>query len=122
MRRKPARKTTGQSPIQAKQQEIDAQVEQIKQRLARTEEFLKKVPEVRDEAARRQQRAIVERFSRPPQIEGPGDYRIDLVAGRSRKPPPRLRKERSKAPLVTLVLLIAFSLVIYYAWQVLWRN
>ncbi|MEQ1851804.1 MAG: hypothetical protein ABMA01_09465 [Chthoniobacteraceae bacterium] len=122
MPRKPARNSGKQSPLQTKQQELDRLEEQLKARLSRTEEFLKKVPEVKSEAARRQQRAIFERFSRPPRIEGPGDYRIDFIPGGNRKRPPRLRKERSKAPLFTLLLLIVFCCVAYYAWLVLWQG
>ena len=118
MPRKPARKSPDQTPIEAKQRELELLEDAIKQKLALTEDFLKKAPEVKNEAARRQQRAIFERFSRPPQIEGPGDYRIDFVPGGKPKPPRRLRKERTKAPLVTLLLLIAFGIVVYYAWHV----
>jgi hypothetical protein len=122
MPRKPARKSGSQSPIQTRQQELDLLAEQLKERLARTQDFLKKAPEVKSEAERRQQRAIFERFSRPPRIEGPGDYRIDFVSGQSKKRPPRLRKERSKTPLVTLLLLIVFCCVAYYAWRALWQG
>ena len=121
MPRKTTAKQSAQSPIQNRKQELERQAEQIKQELSKTREFLDKAPALIAEVQRKQQRAIIERFQRPQRLGGPSDIRYDFDPGRRRKPPKPLRKERSKAPLVTLLLLAAFCAVMYYAWRVMWH-
>ena len=122
MPRKPDRKPGSQSPIQDKQRELDLRARQLKARLEQTRAFLEKAPVIKAEVTRRQQRAIFERYTRPSRIEGPADFRLELVTPKGAKPPRRLRKERSKAPIVTVVLLIALSAVVFYVWHVLWQG
>lgn len=122
MSRKTDRKATGASPIHARQQELEAKAEQVKAKLSEMRQFLEKVPALKDEAQKKQQRAIYDRFNRPARIEGPGDFRLDFVPGKKPSPPRKLRKERSKAPLLTLALLVTFIVVAYYAWRALYRG
>lgn len=120
MSRKPDRKSTGASPIQTRQQELEAKAEQVKAKLNQTRQFLEKVPALKDEAQKKQQRAIDDRFNRPARLEGPADFRLDFVAGKKATVPRKLRKERSKAPLFTLLLLVTFIVVAYFAWKALY--
>ena len=122
MSRKTERKSTGASPIQTRQQELDARAEQVKAKLSRTREFLEKVPVLKQEAQKKQQREIFDRFNRPARLEGPADFRLDFVRGKKSPPPRKLRKERSYAPLLTLLLLVTFIVVAYYAWKALWQG
>jgi len=55
-------------------------------------------------------------------VEGPADFRYDLVPSKAPKKPRTLRKERSKAPLLTLVLLVTFGCVVAYAVRTLWQG
>ena len=122
MTRKPDRKSTGASPIQTRQQELHVKAEAVKAKLSQTRQFLEKVPALKDEAQKKQQREIYDRFNRPARLEGPADFRLDFVRGKKDRPPRKLRKERSKAPLITLVLLVTFIVVAYYAWKSLWQG
>jgi hypothetical protein len=119
------RKTTArhgtQSHIQTKAQELERQAEKIKAELLKTRAFLDKAPELIADVQRKEHRERIARYEQPPRLDGPGDFRLELVSGRSSKPT-RLRKERSKAPLVTLVLVVGFAFVAYYAWRVLWNG
>ena len=117
MAKKSDRKPTVASPIQSKQHQLELQSEKLKAQLNRTMAFLEKAPALKDEAQKKQQRELVERFNRPARIEGPVDFRLDFVRGKKFAPPKKLRKERSKAPLFTLALLITFVVVAYYAWK-----
>ena len=119
MPRKPDRKPTVASPIHSKQQQLAQQEAQLKSQLNRTQKFLEKVPALKDEAQKKQQREIFDRFNRPARLEGPVDFRLDFVAAKRAKPPRKLRKERSKTPIVTLMLLVIFFVVAYFAWRAL---
>ena len=122
MPRKSDRKPDGESPLHSKQQHLAQLEAQVKAKLNKTQEFLVKAPALKDEAQKKQQREIVDRFNRPALIEGPVNFRLDFVAAKNVAPPKRLRKERSKAPLLTLVLLVAFVVVAYFAWKSLWQG
>jgi len=122
MSRKPDHKSTGASPIHARRQELEARAQQVKAKLSQTRQFLEKVPALKDEAQKKQQREIFDRFNRPARLEGPADFRLDFVAGKRSAPPRKLRKERSKAPLFTLLLLVTFLVVAYFAWKSLWQG
>ncbi len=122
MARKPERKPTGATPIHARQQELDARAEQVKAKLSQTRQFLEKVPALKDEAQKKQQREIYDRFNRPARLEGPADFRLDFVRGKTTAAPRKLRKERSKTPLITLLLLVTFLVVAYFAWKSLWQG
>ena len=122
MPRKSDRKPTVESPIQSRQQKLALQEAQLKAQLNKTQKFLEKVPALKDEVQKKQQREIVDRFNRPARLEGPVDFRLDFVAAKNAKPPKKLRKERSKAPLVTLALLVTFVVVAYFAWKSLWQG
>ena len=122
MPRKSNRQPGSQSPLSSKQQELEQQSVQLKAKLNQTREFLSKAPDLKAEAQRRRQRAAFDRHNRPSRIEGPPDYRLEFVSTKPFSPPRRLRKDRSKAPLVTFILLMAFAGVVYYAWGVLWQK
>lgn len=122
MPRKPDRKSSSESPIQAKQEQLSKLAENVKAQLSQTRDFLDKVPTLKDEAQKKQQQEIFDRFNRPAPIEGPADFRLNFDPGRKSKQPRKLRKERSKAPLFTLLLLVTFVVVAYYAWKALWQG
>ena len=122
MSRKSDRKPACESPIHSRQQQLAQQEEQVKARLNRTQQFLEKVPALKDEAQKKQQREIFDRFNRPARLEGPVDFRLDCVSAKKSATPKRLRKERSKAPLITLALLVTFVVVAYFAWKSLWQG
>lgn len=121
MPRKPAAKSRTRSPIQNKTQEVERDAEQIRAKLRQTREFLDKAPAMIAEVQRKEHRDRIARYEQPPRLDGPGDFRLGFVRGRSPKPP-KLRKERSKAPVVTLLLLVGFAFVAYFAWRVLWQG
>lgn len=122
MPKKPARQQRNESPIVSKQQELIRREEEIRAKLNKAQTFLQKAPDLKAEARRKEQRTLIERFEGPSRIDGPVDFRIAFVKPKSSAPPPRLRKERSKAPLVTFLLMIAFVIVIYYAFRVMWQG
>jgi len=122
MPRKSDRKPNGDSPIQSKQQQLAQMEAQLKAKLGKTQEFLGKVPALKDEVKKKQQREIVDRFNRPARLEGPADFRLDFVAGKKPAKPRKLRRERSKAPLISLLLLVTFIVVAYYAWKSIWQG
>lgn len=117
MPRKSDRKPTVESPIHSKQHQLAEQEAKLKAQLDRTQGFLKKVPKLKDEAKKKQQREILDRFNRPAQIEGPAHFRLNFDTGKKSAPPRKLRRERSKAPLITAVLLVTFLVVAYFAWR-----
>ncbi len=122
MPRKSDRKATVESPILSKQQQLAQQEAQLKAQLDETRSFLKKAPVLKDEAQKKQQQEILDRFNRPTQIEGPANFRLNFDSGKPTPPPRKLRKERSKAPLVTLALLVTFVVVLYFAWKSIWQG
>jgi hypothetical protein len=121
MPRKPDRKST-ESPIRSKQEQLAQLEENVKAKLSKTRQFLDKVPALKDEAEKKQQRELIDRFNHPARLEGPTDFRLNFDRGRSPKPPPKLRKERSMVPLFTLILFVTFVVVAYYAWKALWQG
>ena len=122
MPRKSDRKPIGDSPIQSKQQQLAQMETQLKAKLSKTQEFLEKVPALKNEVQKKQQREIYDRFNRPARLEGPADFRLNFVAEKKHARPRKLRKERSKAPLITLILLVTFIIVAYFAWKSLWQG
>lgn len=122
MPRKSDRKPEVESPIRSKQQHLAQLEAQVKAKLSKTQTFLEKAPALKDEAQKKQQRAIVDRFNRPARLEGPVDFRLDFVAAKSAHPAKKLRKERTGFPVITIVLLAAFVLVAYFAWKSLWQG
>ena len=108
--------------IQTKQQELDKQAAQLQAKLIQTREFLDKAPALKAAAQRKQQRAIFDRFNRPARVEGPADFQLAYDTSRNAPPPRRLRRERSKAPWITLLLLVVFAVVVYYSWKALWQG
>ena len=118
MAKKSDLKPTVESPIQSRQQQLALQEAKLKAQLNMTKAFLEKAPALKDEAQKKQQRELVERFNSPARIEGPVDFRLEFVNGKkSAAPPKRLRKERSTAPLFTFLLLVTFIVVAYFAWK-----
>lgn len=122
MPRKTDRKLPMESPIRSRQQQLAQQEEHVKARLNQTREFLDKVPALKDEAEKKQQRQIIDRFNHPARLQGPTDFRLNFDQGKNSHPPRKLRKERSKTPLLTLLLLVTFVVVAYYAWKALWQG
>jgi hypothetical protein len=122
MPRKSDRQQGPPSPLLSKQRELEREAAQIKARLNETREFLDKAPDLKAEAQRRRQQEAFERYNRPSRIEGPLDYRLEFVPNKTHSQPRPLRKDRSKAPLITFLLLVAFGVVVYYAWRVLCQN
>jgi hypothetical protein len=122
MSRKTDRKSKGLPAIQTRKQELEAQAAQLKAKLNQTREFLEKAPALKEEAQRKQQRAIFDRFNRPARVEGPVDFQLRYDASRNAAPPKRLRRERSKTPWVTLLLLAVFAVVVYFSWKALWQG
>jgi hypothetical protein len=123
MPRKSDRKPIGSTPLLTKkQQQLDQQAAQLKARLSEARQFLEKAPDLKKAAQLKQQREIFDRFNRPARLEGPVDFRLDYVAAKGARSPRKLRKERSKAPLVTLALLVTFVIVAYFAWKSIWRG
>jgi hypothetical protein len=117
MSRKSDRKPEVESPIRSKQQHLAQLEAQVKAKLNKTQTFLEKAPALKQEVQKKQQREIVDRFSRPARIEGPVDFRLDFVAAKNLGPVKKLRKERAGFPLMTIVLLAAFVVVAYFAWK-----
>jgi len=122
MAKKPARNARNQSPIDARQKELERKQAELKAKLNHAQSIIEKAPEMKAEIQRRVQRSIFERYSRPSRIEGPADFRLEFVGQKAARPPRQLRKERSLAPFVTLLLLAAFGVVAYYAWRVMWHS
>lgn len=117
MAKKSDRKPTVESPIQSRQQQLALQEAKLKAQLNKTMQFLEKAPALKDEAQKKQQRELVERFNRPARIEGPVGFQLDFVRGKQSATPKKLRKERSKAPIFTFVLLATFVVVAYFTWK-----
>ena len=122
MPRKSDRKPEVESPIRSRQQHLAQLEAQVKAKLSKTQTFLEKAPALKEEVQKKQQREIVDRFSRPARIEGPVDFRLDFVAAKNAGPAKKLRKERGGFPIITIVLLAAFVVVAYFAWKSLWQG
>ncbi len=124
MAKKSDRKSTLESPIQSKQQQLELQAEKLRAEINKRQEFLKKAPVLKEAVQKKQQREIVDRFNRPARIEGPvaPNFRLDAMTATAPSTRKKLRKERNNAPLVTLVLLVTFVVVAYFAWKSLWQS
>ena len=109
---------TQQTPLHQKKTDLELKAEKLKAEISQTQQFLQKAPQLKNAAQKREQQEILNSYRRPARIEGPVDYRYDLVKPKPSKPP-ILRKERSKAPLLTIALLITLGVVAYYTWRTL---
>lgn len=109
------------SPIQSKKQEVERRTQRLQEELRKTQEFLIKAPELIANKQREEHRARIATYEQPPRLDHPGDFRMEFI-GKPRAKPPKLRKERSMAPFVTLLLLVAFVFVFYYGWRILWQG
>ena len=116
------RRTEQPNPINRRQMALDEQTAQLRAELDRVKRFQEKAPELKAEARKREQQEILSTYRRPVRVEGPADFRYDLVPTKASKKPRTLRKERSRAPLLTLVLLVAFGCVVAYAVRTLWHG
>lgn len=120
MFRRPDRKP--ETPIDRQKKALESHAAAIKAQLEKAQQFKEKAPELRAKAEEREQREHISRYHRPVTVEGPADYRYDLHAGREAVRPRKLRKERSKAPLLTFVLFVTLVCVLYYAVRTLWHG
>jgi hypothetical protein len=109
-------------PIKNRRKVLDDQAAKLKAKLNQAQNFLEKAPALKAEAQKREQQEILSTYRRPVRVEGPSDFRYELAGNKARARPPRLRKERSKQPLLTLVLLVAFVFVAIYAVRTLWQG
>lgn len=117
------RRSETYNPINRRQKALDDQTESLRAELEKVRRFQEKAPEMKAEARRREQQEILSTYRRPVRLEGPSDFRYDNVtAAQATARPRKLRKERSKAPILTLVLLVTFCCVIVYAVRTLWHG
>lgn len=108
-------KTKDVTPLDQKQHALKAEAEQLKMQLSQARQFLKEAPNMKAEAQRKEQQELLNRFKRPARIEGPADFRLELVKTKPGAKPRTLRRERSLAPMfLTLVLLVSCGIVFYY--------
>jgi hypothetical protein len=115
------RRLETQNPINRRQKALDEQTANLKAELEKLQKFQQKAPELKAEARRREQQEILSTYRRPVRLEGPSDFRYEVSA--TKKPKPRkLRKERSHAPVLTLVLFVTFCCVVAYAVRTLWHG
>lgn len=120
MSRRPARTTDKDpTPLDKKQHALKAQAEELKAQLSQARQFLKEAPGIKAEVQRKEQQEILNSRRRPARIEGPADFRLELVNSKPGAKPRVLRKERSMAPLLTVVLAVACCVVFYYAMRTL---
>jgi sugar-specific transcriptional regulator TrmB len=111
-----------QNPIDRRQKALEEQSANLKAQLEKVKRFQEKAPELKAEARKREQQEIFSTYRRPVRVEGPADFRYELVPSKAGKKPRKLRKERSKAPMLTLVLLVTFCCVVAYAVRTLWHG
>jgi hypothetical protein len=109
-------------PIKNRRKALNDQAAKLKAKLEQAQQFLEKAPTLKAAAQRREQQEILSTYRRPVRVEGPTDFRYELAGTKAGARPPRLRKERSKQPLLTLVLLVAFVFVALYAVRTLWHG
>jgi hypothetical protein len=109
------------NPINRRQKALAEQTANLKAELEKLQKFQQKAPELKAEARKREQQEILSTYRRPVRLEGPSDFRYEVTGGK--KPRPRkLRKERSHAPVLTLVLFVTFCCVVAYAVRTLWHG
>jgi hypothetical protein len=112
--------TNDQTPLHKKKNALLEEAEQIKAQLKQARQFLQQAPGMKAEAQRKEQQEILNKFRRPARIEGPSDFRLELVKGRPDAKPRTLRRERSLAPMMLTVVLLAACVVVgYYAVRIL---
>src|SRR5262245_7277406 len=116
----PRRKDPSPDPIRNRRKALSEQAEKLKAKLDQTSQFLEKAPVLKAEAQKREQQEILSTYRRAVRVEGPTDFRYELAGAKKGAAPARLRKDRSKQPLLTLVLLVAFAFVAVYAVRTLW--
>ncbi len=119
MSRRPTTPPKAATPLDAKQRELQAKADKLRADLQSTRQFLDRAPEMKAEVQKRQQHELVQRYQRPQRVEGPADVRFDLRKGSTPSRRVTLRKERSKAPILTFFLMLAFSAAVIYACRVL---
>ncbi len=117
MPKKSDRKSSVESALDSKQQELAIREAKLKAQLGKTEEFLKKAPLLKDKAQKKVQQELLNRFTHRNPVEGPIGFQFDFLGSKQSTPPKKLRKERSKAPLITFALLAIFVVVTYFAWK-----
>ncbi len=118
-RRIAQKKDNEPTPLDKKQNDLKMQAEQLKAQLQQKRQFLKEAPAIKAEVQRKEQQEILNSRKRPPRIEGPADFRLELVNSKPGAKPRVLRKERSMAPVLTVVLAVACCVVFYYAMRTL---
>jgi hypothetical protein len=104
-RRRPDAKT---NPINRRQKALDEQTANLKAELEKNPEVPAESARAKAEARRREQQEILSTYRRPVRLEGPSDFRYEVSGGKKAKPR-KLRKERSSAPVLTLVLFVTFA-------------
>ncbi len=112
------RPNTQPTPLANKQRELEAKAAKLQADLQNTRQFLNKAPEMKAQVQKREQQELVTRYQRPQRVEGPADIRFDFRKGSTPSRRVTLRKERSKAPILTFVLMLTFSAVVIYACRV----
>jgi preprotein translocase subunit SecF len=117
MSRRAIQSTKSQTPIDKKQKELEAQLAKIQAEMEKNRSFLNKAPQMKEEVEQKQKNELVARHHRPVRIEGPADFRYEFRRGKQTAS--TLRKEKSIAPLITIILLVAFLVVAVYAWRML---
>ena len=116
------RRTDTHNPINRRQQALEEQAARMKAELAALQTFRQRVPELKEEARKREQQEILHTYRRPVRIEGPSDHRFDANAAKPGVKPRTMRKERTRAPILTLVLFVTFCCVMAYAVRTLWHG
>ena len=111
-----------QNPINRRQKALDEQRANLKAELERLQKFQQKAPELKEEARKREQQEILSTYRRPVRLEGPTDFRYELAGSKGKTKPRKLRKERSRAPVLTLILFVTFCCVVAYAVRTLWHG
>ncbi len=119
MSRRPTTQPKAATPLDNKQRELQAKADSIRADLQNTRQFLDRAPVMKAEVQKRQQHELVQRYQRPQRVEGPADIRFDLRKGSTPARRVTLRKERSKAPILTFILMLMFSAAVIYACRVL---
>ncbi len=104
------------TPLHKKKTDLELKAEKLKAEISQTRQFLQKAPEMKNAAQKREQQEIINTYRRPVHLQGPVDFRYDLVKSKPSKHV-TLRSERSKAPLLTFALLITLGVVAYYTWR-----
>src|SRR5687768_4689140 len=116
------RRTEQPNPINRRQKALDEQSANLKAELEKLQRFQQKAPELKAEAQKREQQEILSTYRRPVRLEGPTDFRYELVGSKAKPKQRKLRKERSRAPVLTVILFVTFCCVVAYAVRTLWHG